>query len=50
MKTIEEMAHDYAVAMLGVPSSLTGLGDKDEIKQVVSALRSVFKGGCHESD
>ena len=22
---------------------------EDEIKQVVSALRSVFKGGCHES-
>lgn len=26
---IEEMAHDYAVAMLRTPSSLTGLDDKD---------------------
>lgn len=29
MKTTEEMAHDYAVAMLRTPAQLTGLSDKD---------------------
>ena len=41
--------HGYTRTSWKYSKSVPAWHTEEEIKQVVSALRSVFKGGCHES-